>query len=99
MHLEYGVHALGSDEPELAEKIAEHVRTWNREHRGGPGPRIAVYPVGTPDDRVPGLPGGHVIDKDHRRVTFSWPGPHHTLANPAQPVTVAVPDNPSVEES
>ncbi|MCC2276167.1 methyltransferase, FxLD system [Streptomyces sp. ET3-23] len=70
---EYGVHALGPDGPEFAAKIADHVRTWDQEHRGGPGPRIAVYPAGTPDDRIPELPGGRVIDKDHCRVTLSWP--------------------------
>lgn len=70
---EYGVHALGPDGPELADKIAGHLRTWDREHRGGPGPRIAVYPAGTPDDRIRELPGGRVIDKDHCRVTLSWP--------------------------
>ncbi|MEU5425587.1 methyltransferase, FxLD system [Streptomyces olivoreticuli] len=70
---EYGVHALGPDGPEVAEKIASHVRTWDREHRDGPGPRIAVYPAGTPDDRIRELPGARVIDKDHCRVTISWP--------------------------
>ncbi|MEV4502589.1 methyltransferase, FxLD system [Streptomyces klenkii] len=70
---EYGVHALGPDGADFAEVIAGHVRTWDREHRGGPGPRIAVYPAGTPDGRIPELPGGRVIDKDHCRVTLSWP--------------------------
>ncbi|WP_367138435.1 MULTISPECIES: methyltransferase, FxLD system [Streptomyces] len=71
--LEYGVHAFGPDGPAVAETIAGHVRTWDREHRDGPGPSVAVYPAGTPDGRIPELPGGRVIDKDHCRVTLSWP--------------------------
>ncbi len=70
---EYGVHALGPDGPEVADKTAGHLRTWDREHRGGPGPRITVYPAGTPDDRIRELPGARVIDKDRCRVTLSWP--------------------------
>ncbi|GGR10875.1 hypothetical protein WEB32_04765 [Streptomyces netropsis] len=53
--------------------IADHLRTWDREHRDGPGPRIAVHPAGTPDGQIPELPGGRVIDKIHCRVTLSWP--------------------------
>ncbi|MEW1659699.1 MULTISPECIES: methyltransferase, FxLD system [unclassified Streptomyces] len=70
---EYGVHAFGPDAPAAAEAIADHVQTWDKEHRGGPGPRIAVYPAGTPDDQIPELPGARVIDKTHCRVTLSWP--------------------------
>ena len=50
--------------------MVEQVRVWDRERRGGPGPSIAVYPAGTPDDQ---LPGGRVIDKAHCRVSISWP--------------------------
>ncbi|AEW92911.1 MULTISPECIES: methyltransferase, FxLD system [Streptomycetaceae] len=69
---EFVVHAFGPGGPTLAEAIADHVRTWDREHRGGPGPRITLYPAGTPDDQIPELPGGRVIDKTHCRVTLSW---------------------------
>lgn len=68
--VEFGVHAFGPGAPALAEAVAERVRTWNRERRGGPGPRIGAYPAGTPDDQ---LPGGRVIDKKHCRVVISWP--------------------------
>jgi protein-L-isoaspartate(D-aspartate) O-methyltransferase len=67
--IELGVHALGPQAPALAEAMAGHVRRWDREHRGGPGPRIAVYPAATPDDR---LPGDRAINKRHSRVTLSW---------------------------
>jgi len=68
--VEFGVHAFGPDATELAEEVAEQLRVWGREHRGGPGPQFRVYPVGTPDDQ---LPKGRVIDKKHTRVTISWP--------------------------
>ncbi|MDT0343052.1 methyltransferase, FxLD system [Streptomyces litchfieldiae] len=68
--VEFGVHAFGPDGPAFAETVASHVRAWDREQRGGPGPRIAVYPADTPDDQ---LPGERVISKIHCRVTFSWP--------------------------
>jgi protein-L-isoaspartate(D-aspartate) O-methyltransferase len=70
---EYGVHALGPEAAALAETVADHVRTWARDHRGGPGPHIAVHPFGTPDDRLPKPPVGRVIGKVHCRVTLSWP--------------------------
>lgn len=70
MDREWGVHAFGPGAGELAEEVAEQLRVWGREHRGGPGPQFRVYPVGTPDDQ---LPEGRVIDKKHSRVTISWP--------------------------
>ncbi|MGH3869243.1 MAG: methyltransferase, FxLD system [Pseudonocardiaceae bacterium] len=67
--VEFGVHAFGPDAADLAEEVAEQLRVWGREHRGGPGPQFRVYPAGTPDDQ---LPGGRVVDKKHSRVTISW---------------------------
>ncbi|MFF3277214.1 methyltransferase, FxLD system [Streptomyces chrestomyceticus] len=78
--LEYGAHAFGPHAPAVAEALAGHVRTWDRAHRGGPGPRIVVYPAGTPDERIPELPGGRVIDKAHCRVTLSWAATAETVA-------------------
>jgi protein-L-isoaspartate(D-aspartate) O-methyltransferase len=68
--VELGAAAFGPDAPVLAEAMAEQIRVWDRSCRGGPGPRIAVYPADTRDDR---LPTGLVIDKRHVRVTVSWP--------------------------
>lgn len=50
--------------------MAEQVRVWDRDQRGGPGPNFAVWPMGTPDEC---LPDGLVIDKRYHRVTISWP--------------------------
>ncbi|MGW0827553.1 methyltransferase, FxLD system [Streptomyces sp. NPDC002845] len=69
-HVEFAVHALGSEAQAFAEKIADHLRDWERERRGGPSPVIRVYPAGTPDDQVP---GDRVIDKVHSRICLSWP--------------------------
>ncbi len=68
---EFGVYAHGPDAESLAEQYADLIRTWDRDHRSGPGPRIEAYPVGTPDDQLP--EGARVIDKKYTRVAISWP--------------------------
>jgi protein-L-isoaspartate(D-aspartate) O-methyltransferase len=66
---EFGFHAFGPDAADFAQRLADIVRTWGEKYRVGPGPRVAIYPVGTPDDRLT----GRVIDKTHRRISVSWP--------------------------
>ncbi|WP_445517297.1 methyltransferase, FxLD system [Streptomyces sp. NEAU-174] len=68
-NVEYGVHAFGPDGASFADEIADCIRTWGKEHRGGPGPRIAIYPADTPDDQIP---GDRVIDKKHSRISVTW---------------------------
>jgi protein-L-isoaspartate(D-aspartate) O-methyltransferase len=67
---EFGAYAHGPDAEKLAEQMSEQIRVWDRDHRRGPGARIAVYPNGTADEQ---LPDGRVLDKRHTRVTISWP--------------------------
>lgn len=67
---EFGFHAFGPDGVGFAERLADIVRIWGKEYRGAPGPRIAVYPAGTPDDRII---GDRIIDKKHSRISVSWP--------------------------
>jgi protein-L-isoaspartate(D-aspartate) O-methyltransferase len=67
---EFGVHAHGPGRAALAGAVACHVRAWDREQRGGPGPRIEVWPAGAPDES---LPAGRVFAKGHARVVISWP--------------------------
>jgi len=67
---EFGAHAFGPDAAALAGAMAEQLRVWGRDHRGGPGPRIAAYPTGIPEDQ---LPEGRVITKRHVRILISWP--------------------------
>ncbi|GAA1192694.1 hypothetical protein GCM10009654_57460 [Streptomyces hebeiensis] len=68
-HVEYGVHALGPNAKQLADKIADTLRDWEANRRGGPGPVIRAYPAGTPDDQIP---ADRVIDKVHSRISLSW---------------------------
>ncbi|MEU6848455.1 methyltransferase, FxLD system [Actinacidiphila alni] len=72
-HVEFGVHALGPDAAAFAETLADHLRDWAGEHRGGPGPIVRVYPANTPDERIS---GARVLDKVHSRISLSWPAPH-----------------------
>jgi len=67
---EFGFHAYGPDAAGFAERLADIARAWGEKHRGTDGPRIAVYPVGTPDDRIT---GDRIIDKKHSRISISWP--------------------------
>ncbi|MFD7720614.1 methyltransferase, FxLD system [Streptomyces sp. NPDC059814] len=69
-HIEYGVHALGPNARQLADKIADVLRDWEANRRGGPSPAIRVYPASTPDDQIP---ADRVIDKVHSRISLSWP--------------------------
>ncbi|MBB5786863.1 hypothetical protein [Jiangella mangrovi] len=50
--------------------MIELIRAWDRRHRHGSQPVIAVHPAGTPDER---LGPGWVIEKRHTRVTVTWP--------------------------
>ncbi|MFF3556232.1 methyltransferase, FxLD system [Streptomyces tsukubensis] len=67
---EFGFHAFGPDGAGFAERLADIVRDWGTSHRTTPGPRIAVYPAGTPDNRIT---GDRIIDKQHSRISISWP--------------------------
>lgn len=68
---ELGVYAHGPQAAALAEQYVALIRTWDRDHRAGPGARIEVHPAATQDAD---LPWGRVIDKKHTRVVVSWPG-------------------------
>lgn len=57
--VEFGAHAFGPDAARLAEELAEQVRVWDRDHRGGPGPCISVHPrvAPAPDSYALPAPG------------------------------------------
>lgn len=74
---EFGAHAFGPRAAGAAEAMAEQIRVWDRDQRGGPGPTFAVFGRDTPDES---LPAGAVIDKRHTRVVISWPTPTTYLA-------------------
>jgi protein-L-isoaspartate(D-aspartate) O-methyltransferase len=67
---ELGACAHGPDAPVAAERFADQMLIWHRDHRGGPGPRFTVQPAGTATDR---RSAGVVIDRPHTRITISWP--------------------------
>ena len=69
-HIEYGMHALGPNAQQFADKVADMLRDWEANRRGGPSPVIRVYPADTPDDQIP---ADRVIDKVHSRISLSWP--------------------------
>ncbi|MER6216699.1 methyltransferase, FxLD system [Streptomyces sp. NPDC001674] len=73
---EWAVHAFGEQGPALAERLAATVRAWDRHVRADDNdehadPVLTAHPAGTPDDA---LPAGDVLDKEHCRLVFRWPG-------------------------
>ncbi|MFF5536537.1 methyltransferase, FxLD system [Streptomyces cinerochromogenes] len=73
---EWVVHAFGEQGPQLAEQLAATVRAWDRHVRADDNdkhadPVLTVHPAGTPDHL---LPAGDVLDKEHSRLVFRWPG-------------------------
>lgn len=73
---EWVVHAYGEQGPKLAERLAATVRAWDRHVRADDNdkhadPALTAHPADTPDDL---LPAGDVLDKDHCRLVFRWPG-------------------------
>jgi protein-L-isoaspartate(D-aspartate) O-methyltransferase len=71
--VEFGAHGYGPRAQEVASALADHVASWDRLHRGGAGPVIAIWPAGTPREQMPSEPQVVVIAKAHRLVTISWP--------------------------
>ncbi|HEU0089273.1 MAG TPA: methyltransferase, FxLD system [Pseudonocardiaceae bacterium] len=69
---EFGAYGHGPDAARLAEDYVDLIQAWERDHCGGPGAQIEVYPAATPEAE---LPPGRVINKRHTRVVISWPGP------------------------
>ncbi|MGH3868286.1 MAG: methyltransferase, FxLD system [Pseudonocardiaceae bacterium] len=66
---EFGAYAHGPDAGRLAEDYIDLIQAWDRDHCGGPGARIEVYPAAASDAE---LPVGRVINKRHTRVIISW---------------------------
>ncbi|MFF5969927.1 methyltransferase, FxLD system [Streptomyces sp. NPDC012769] len=97
---EWVVHAFGQQGPELAEQLAATVRTWDRHVRADDNskhtdPVLTVHPAGTPDDL---LPAGHVVDKEHCRLVFQWPGRGRHLPSPARHHRAAPAPAPVLED-
>ncbi|MFC9931281.1 methyltransferase, FxLD system [Streptomyces sp. NPDC127190] len=83
---EWVVHAFGAGGPQLADQLAATVRAWDRHVRAEDNdqhadPVLTVHPAGTPDHL---LPAGDVLDKEHSRLVFRWPGRDGHLPAPAR---------------
>ncbi|MBV9143645.1 MAG: methyltransferase, FxLD system [Pseudonocardiales bacterium] len=66
---EFGVCAHGPGSTELVGRVADQIRTWDRDHRSGTRPQIKAHPAGTDAP----LTGQFVFDKQHTRLVVSWP--------------------------
>lgn len=62
-----GAIGHGSAGPELADRICEQVRAWDRDRAAQPV--VTAYPAETPDDQ---LLGAHAIDKRESRLVISY---------------------------
>ncbi|MEV5150882.1 methyltransferase, FxLD system [Streptomyces werraensis] len=83
---EWFVRAFGEQGPQLAEQLAATVRAWDRHVRADDNskhadPILTVHPAGTPDDV---LLAGDVLDKEHCRLVFRWPGRNGHVPGPAR---------------
>ncbi|MGW2591702.1 methyltransferase, FxLD system [Streptomyces sp. NPDC001515] len=67
---ELGAIGHGPRGRQLAERLVEEIKVWDRAHRGDRA-HIEVYPAGTPDDRLPD--DGRRIERRHSRVSITWP--------------------------
>ncbi|NUW30843.1 methyltransferase, FxLD system [Nonomuraea sp. SMC257] len=68
--VEFGAHGYGPHGDEVARSIVEQVQVWDRDYRGGPGPRFSVWRI---DHHVEVPPKSVVITKQHTQVAISWP--------------------------
>ena len=67
---EFGAYGHGPRGAELAERLAEQIHVWDRDHRHGPDPVLTIYPAGTPaGDLTPGA----VFHKPNTTMVLSWP--------------------------
>lgn len=80
---EFGVHGHGPRGAELAQQLHDHIQTWDRDRRRGPGPDFTLYPAGI---AVPAPAVGRVFPKRHTQLVMAWP-PHRCSAPPAPTVT------------
>ncbi|MCX4826038.1 hypothetical protein OG883_40915 [Streptomyces sp. NBC_01142] len=66
---EFLAHGFGPSGPALAEQLTFAVRRWDVHERAHGYPQLEVHPAGTPDTE---LPTGHVLDKTHNRLVWTW---------------------------
>ncbi|MFB9833621.1 methyltransferase, FxLD system [Actinoallomurus acaciae] len=78
---ELGVHGHGPRGAGLARQLHDHIQTWDRDLRRGPGPDFTLHPAGV---AVPAPAVGRVFAKRHTQLVMAWP-PHPRSAPPTVP--------------
>lgn len=75
---EFGVYGHGPRGAELAQQLHDHIQTWDRDRRQGPGPDFTLYPA---EAVVPTPAVGRVFLKRHTQLVMAWrshsPSPPH----------------------
>ncbi|MFE3645239.1 methyltransferase, FxLD system [Streptomyces sp. NPDC059169] len=66
---EFLAHGFGPSGPTLADQLAVGVHRWHAHERAHGYPDLNVFPAGTPDFE---LPVGHLLDKTHSRLVWTW---------------------------
>lgn len=66
---EYGVAWHGRD-GEVAKEFARQLESWNRDHRGGPGPVLRAYPRGAPPARLAGT--ARLLKRPGPALVLDW---------------------------
>jgi protein-L-isoaspartate(D-aspartate) O-methyltransferase len=67
---EFGIYGHGRRGAELAHQLRDHIRTWDRDRRRGPGPDFTLYPA---QATVPPFTVGRVFPKRHTQLLMAWP--------------------------
>jgi protein-L-isoaspartate(D-aspartate) O-methyltransferase len=70
LHHEFGVQGHGRHGAELAQQLHDHIQTWDRDRRQGPGPDFTLYPAET---TLPTPAVGRVFPKRHTQLVMAWP--------------------------
>ncbi|MEU4726310.1 methyltransferase, FxLD system [Nonomuraea dietziae] len=66
---EFGTCGYGRAGAELAERLHDHVRTWDRDWRYHPSPVFTLYPA----DAAPPAPAvGRIFRKRHTQLVMTW---------------------------
>ncbi|MFE9280576.1 methyltransferase, FxLD system [Nocardiopsis alba] len=66
---EFGAVEHGPAGRRVAQNMVDLIGVWDREHRGGPGPRIDLVPI---DTAAEDLPTGRVVSKRHTHMILNW---------------------------
>jgi protein-L-isoaspartate(D-aspartate) O-methyltransferase len=66
---EFGVYGHGRERDQLAQRLHDHVATWDHRWRAHPGPTFALYPA---DAAVAPPAVGRIFRKRHTQLVLGW---------------------------